>query len=89
MTGLLPRTGEFTGRNVRWRWLAAGAVCGAVAMVVASALPIATIGAAAALLGIAVFACTGRSVGAVIASAGLGVLVPSTVPALLILVSAL
>ncbi|MCD5421817.1 hypothetical protein LRS71_20050 [Rhodococcus pyridinivorans] len=55
----------------------------------ASALPIATIGAAAALLGIAVFACTGRSVSAVIASAGLGVLVPSTVPALLILVSAL
>jgi len=82
MTGSLERTDEFTGRNVRWWWLALGVLCGAAVMFVISALAAAAIGAAATLLGIAVFAWIHRPTGAGITSAGLGVLVPSTVPAL-------
>lgn len=60
MTGSLGQSGEFTGRNVRWWWLALGAACGAMAMFTISAIAVATLGAAMALFGIAVFASVSR-----------------------------
>ncbi|MCD2114342.1 hypothetical protein LQ384_24855 [Rhodococcus rhodochrous] len=89
MSGSSTGTGEFTAQHVRWRWLLLGAVCGAAALLAFSPVGVAAVGAALTLLGIAVFTWRGRRIGAELASAGLGILVPSAVPTLLLLLSSL
>lgn len=89
MTGAVQKTGEFTGRNVRWWGLALGVVCAAMAMFTISVIAVAATGAAAALLGIAIFASVSRPIGAATASIGLGMLVPSIPPTVLILAGSL
>jgi hypothetical protein len=80
---------EFTARHLRRRSLLLGAGCGVIALFSASPVGAATVGAALALLGIAVFTWRSRRIGADLASAGLGLLAVSTGPALLVLLDSL
>ncbi|WP_260502533.1 hypothetical protein [Rhodococcus aetherivorans] len=83
MSGSPPEREEFTERNVRWRLLLLGAMCGVAALLAVPPLGVAAAGAALILLGIAVFIWRSRRIGGGIVSIGLGVLAPSTVPPLL------
>nr|AIU93449.1 hypothetical protein LRS1606.15 [Rhodococcus sp. NS1] len=79
----------FAAHDVRWRPLLLGTLCGAVAMFAFSPVHVAAIGSALTLLGIAEFSWHSRRLGADLASAGLGVLAPSMVPTLQLLLASL